>query len=260
MTSLSLHRPTRGGPLGRLASWLLPQTDPAPIQLTIQVPASRLMEWLDLLTRVSGVGVTAMHAVGRATALAMARNPERNQVARGRRAARLSSVDLLFQIPGPDPADEARSVLYRHIHYQANNASVPALCQEMQASLLPDSQAPAPVSAVLTSLEASGVRVNQAPLPRGIDAPLSIMLSPIEELPTALRGAVVTRRVLQLNATFDSRLAEVHQAAALAREIRSYLEDPRKLETVDQFSGNLTPSDTSTELELPDPTESSKPV
>jgi hypothetical protein len=66
---------------------------------------------------------------------------------------------------------------------------------------------------------------------------------------------VVTRRVLIMGAAFDARSFEIHEATAVAREIKLILEDPKRLETVDQFSDVLTAADTSTELELPDPTD-----
>ncbi len=249
---------TRRGPLRRLAS-LLQGPAPAPtIQLTIQVSATRLVQWLDLLTRVSGVGVTPMHAVARAAAVALDRESWSRAVVIRDRAQPLPGIDLCLQVPGPDPGDEDRRVFYRWMRTRAPSASVPALCREMQAGLAPVPQGSPlpPCAALLTGQESSGVSLTVAPLPPGSACPLHLTLNPIEQAPLAIHGAVVTRRLLVMGAAFDARSFEVHEATGVAREIKQILEDPRRLETVDQFSGNLTAADTSTELELPFPSES----
>ena len=246
---------SRRGPLRRLAS-LLQGPSPAPtIQLTIQVSATRLVQWLDLLTRVSGVGVTPMHAVARAAALALEREPWSKAVALRSGLQPLPGIDLCLQVPGPDPADDDRRVFYRWLRPRAPQASVPAMCREMQAGLapVPTGTPLPPCAALLTGQENSGVNLTQAPLPPGSACPLHLALNPIEQAPLAIHGAVVTRRLLIMGAAFDARSFEVHEATAIAREIKLILEDPRRLETVDQFSGNLTAADTSTELELPFP-------
>jgi len=232
---------------------------PAPIQLTAQVGATRLVQWLDLLTRVSGVGVTPMHAVARATALAIARNPGLNVCASRGQLRNLPGVDLCLQVPGPDPEGDTRRAVYSWFRPHADRASVLALCREMQAGLAlysPESPLP-PVSAIITGMEASGITVTHAPLPRGAACPLHLVINPIEQAPLAIHGAVVTRHLLTLGASFDARLVQVHEAARLLHEIKQLIEDPKRLETADQFSGNISPVDTSTELELPDPTETS---
>ncbi len=249
---------SRRGPLRRIARWLQGPSPAPTIQLDIQVSATRLVQWLDLLTRVSGVGVTPMHAVARATAVALEREPWSRSVVVAGKPQALPGVDLCLQVPGPDPADHDRRVFYRWLRTHAHKASVPALCQEMQVGLAP---VPAgtplpPCAALLTGQEHSGVSLTRAPLPPGAACPLHLTLNPIEQAPLAIHGAVVTRRMLLMGASFDARSFEVHEATAIAREIKLILEDPKRLETVDQFSGNLTAADTSTELELPDPTES----
>ncbi len=247
----------RRGPLQRLASLLREPAPPPTIKLTIQVSSTRLVQWLDLLTRVSGVGVTPMHAVARATAIAMARRPDCNAIVVKGRKRPLSGVDLCLQVPGPDPARPDQRVFYRWYRPRADQASVPALCREMQIGLAPapEGSPVPPCSALLTGQESSGVSLVQAPLPPGAACPLHLLLNPIEQAPVALHGAVVTRRLLIMGAVFDARVFDVPDATTLAREIKLVLEDPKRLETVDQFSGNLTPADTSTELELPDPTD-----
>jgi hypothetical protein len=246
------------GPLRRLAS-LLQSPGAAPtIQLTIQVSATRLVQWLDLLTRVSGVGVTPMHAVARATALALDREPWSQAVTVRGRPQALPGIDLCLQVPGPDPADDQKRLFYRWFRPRAASASVPAMSREMQLGLapVPPGTPLPPCAALLTGQEASGVSLTHAPLPGGMACPLHLTLNPIEQTPLAIHGAVVTRRMLIMGAAFDARSFEVHEATAVARQIKLILEDPRRLETVDQFTGNLTATDTSTELELPDPTES----
>jgi hypothetical protein len=246
------------GPLHRLASILRGQGAAPTIHLSIQVSATRLVQWLDLLTRVSGVGVTPMHAVARATALALDREPwSRAVMARGRPQP-LPGIDLCLQVPGPDPADEQRRVFYRWFRPRAPGASVPAMCREMQLGLapVPPGTPLPPCAALLTGQEASGVSLTHAPLPGGMACPLHLTLNPIEQTPLAIPGAVVTRRMLVMGAAFDARSFEIHEATAVARQIKLILEDPRRLETVDQFTGNLTACDTSTELELPEPAES----
>ena len=248
----------RHSPLRRLASWLQGPTPAPTIQLTVHVSATRLVQWLDLLTRVSGEGVTPMHAVARAAALALDREPwSRAQVIRGQPRP-IPGIDLCLQVPGPDPNDHERRVFYRWLRTRAHQASVPALSREMQTGLAPvptGSPLP-PCAALLTGQDSSGVSLTHAPLPGGAACPLHLVLNPIEQAPLAIHGAVVTRRMLIMGAAFDARSFQLHEATAIAREIKLILEDPRRLETVDQFTGNLTAADTSTELELPDPTES----
>ncbi len=250
----------RRGPLHRLSSWLKGPSPAPTIQLTIQVSATRLVQWLDLLTRVSGVGVTPMHAVARATAVALDREPWSHAVVIAGRHRALPGIDLCLQVPGPDPADEERRVFYRWLRTRAPQASVPALSSEMQAGLAPVPQGTPlpPCAALLTGQESSGVSLTHAPLPPGAACPVHLTLNPIEQAPLAIHGAVVTRRMLIIGAAFDARSFEIHEATTIAREIKLILEDPRRLETVDQFTGNLTATDTSTELELPDPTEAER--
>jgi hypothetical protein len=248
----------RRTPLRRLASWLQGPGDAPTIQLTIQVSATRLVQWLDLLTRVSGVGVTPMHAVARATALALDREQWSRAVVLRGQARPIPGIDLCLQVPGPDPADHERRVFYRWLRTHAAGASVPALSREMQVGLAPVPRGTplAPCAALLTGQDSSGVSLTHAPLPTGAACPLHLVLNPIEQAPLAIHGAVVTRRMLIMGAAFDARSFQLHEATTIAREIKLVLEDPKRLETVDQFSGNLTAADTSTELELPDPSDS----
>lgn len=257
MSPLPAVTGSRRSPLRRLASWLQGPSPAPNIQLSIQVSATRLVQWLDLLTRVSGVGVTPMHAVARATALALDREPWSRAVVLRGKARALPGIDLCLQVPGPDPMDEDRRVFYRWLRTHATQASVPAICREMQIGLAPVPQGTPlpPCAALLTGQESSGVSLTHAPLPPGGACPLHLSLNPIEQAPLAIHGAVVTRRMLIMGAAFDARSFEVHEATSIAREIKLILEDPRRLETVDQFTGNLTATDTSTELELPEPTE-----
>ena len=248
--------PPRPGPLQRLAGWLQEAPPPPPLQLRLELGASRLVQWLDLLTRVSGAGVTPMHAVARATALAIARTPGANAVFLRGQCRSLPGVDLCLEVPGPDPADEQRRCTWRWLRPRAELASVPALSQEMQAGMaavVPGQPLP-PCSALITGQEAGGIELCQIPLPRGAACPLLLVLNPIEHVPCALHGAVVTRLLLRVHASFDPRVYDLHRATALLRELKLALEEPRRLETVDQFTGNLTPADTSTEMELPEPT------
>jgi hypothetical protein len=244
-------------PLRRLATLLAGPPAAPSIQLTIQASATRLVQWLDLLTRVSGVGVTPMHAVARATAMALERCDWPRSIVVGQEPRPLPGIDLCLQVSGPDPLDEDRRVFYRWLRIQAAKASVPAMSREMQVGLAPvaDGAPLPPCAALLTGQEHSGVSLTQAPLPPGSACPLHLVLNPIEQAPLAIHGAVVTRRLLIMGASFDARVFEVHQATAIAREIKTILEDPKRLDTVDQFSDVLTAADTSTELELPDPTD-----
>jgi hypothetical protein len=258
MSALTASPGAPHSPLRRLASWLQGPSAAPTIQLTIQVSATRLVQWLDLLTRVSGVGVTPMHAVARATAVALDREPWSHAVVIRGRPRPIPGIDLCLQVPGPDPEDHERRVFYRWLRTRAAQASVPALCREMQAGLAPVPQGTPlpPCAALLTGQDSSGVSLTHAPLPPGAACPLHLVLNPIEQAPLAIHGAVVTRRMLLMGAAFDARSFELHEATAIAREIKLILEDPKRLETVDQFSGNLTAADTSTELELPEPAES----
>jgi hypothetical protein len=140
----------RHNALRRIGSWLQGPTDAPTIQLEILVSATRLVQWLDLLTRVSGVGVTPMHAVARATAMALERCEwSRAVVLRGRHAP-IPGIDLCLQVPGPDPLDEDRRVFYRWLRTRASQASVPALCREMLGGLAPVPQGtPLPPCAAL---------------------------------------------------------------------------------------------------------------
>ena len=245
------------GPLGRLLALIQEPPPPPPLQIGLEASATRLVQWLDLITRVSGVGVTPMHAVARALALAIARTPGANCVIQRGRRRRLPGVDLCLDIPGTAPNDPDRRVTWRWLRPRADGVGVPALCTEMQQGMAPVEPGDPipPCSGLLSTLDSAGLSVHHLPLPPGAACALSAVLHPVEQAPLAIHGAVVTRMMLRLTVAFDPRVYDLHSATALLRETRQILEEPRRLDTVDQFTGNLTRDATSTELELPDPGE-----
>ncbi|MFH1464478.1 MAG: hypothetical protein ABIO70_08830 [Pseudomonadota bacterium] len=255
MSNPGLPALRRRGPLGRLVALIHEPPPPPPLALGFEASATRLVQWLDLLTRVSGVGVTPMHAVARALALGLARTPGANCVVQRGRLRHLPGVDLCLEVPGSDPDDPDARVTWRWLRPRADTASVPALCTEMQHGMAPVAAGDPlpPCSALLTTLDVAGLTVHHLPLPAGAVCSLTAVLHPVEQAPLAIHGAVVTRMMLRMGVAFDPRVFDLHSATALLREVRQILEEPRRLDTVDQFTGNLTRADTSTELELPDP-------
>ena len=234
----------------RIASLLGLERERPTVRATLAVQAARLAEWLDLVTRISGEGVTPLHATARAVALAIVRDPGLRRALCGARAG----PDLRLEAVGPGTAD-GPGVLWHLRVPRADGFSVPAFSRAMHEGLAPGAGGRA--DAVVTALECSDL--SSASLPLAPGTPLRVVVTPVEERPVAVHGAVLARHVLVLSVTADAHVLDTPLLVPLLHGVRRVLEDPRTLETADQFTGVVAASETSTEIELGDPTEPSAP-
>ena len=107
-------------------------------------------------------------------------------------------------------------------------------------------------SAMVTSLGMLGIKVAYAPFFPPARTPMIILVGACEDTPVAEDGAVVVRKVLTLNATFDHRVIDGYHGALISREVKRMLEFPRLLEEEGERDHLIGHSDQTTELETLD--------
>lgn len=113
-------------------------------------------------------------------------------------------------------------------------------------------------SAMVTSLGMFGIKVAYAPFFPPARTPMIILVGACEDTPVAEDGAVVVRKVLTLNATFDHRVIDGYHGALISREVKRLLEYPRLLEQDGERDHMIGDADHTTDLETLDlnpPTE-----
>lgn len=82
-------------------------------------------------------------------------------------------------------------------------------------------------TAIVTNVGGFGIDTAFAPfVPMG-RCPLLLLVTEIKDRPLAVNGNVEVRPVLRLCATFDHRIIDGFQAGQLAREITSFVEEPK---------------------------------
>lgn len=107
-------------------------------------------------------------------------------------------------------------------------------------------------SAMVTSLGMFGIKVAYAPFFPPARTPMIILVGACEDTPVAEDGAVVVRKVLTLNATFDHRVIDGYHGALISREVKRLLEYPRLLEEDGERDHMLGSADQTTDLETLD--------
>ncbi|MED5372606.1 MAG: 2-oxo acid dehydrogenase subunit E2 [Myxococcota bacterium] len=104
-------------------------------------------------------------------------------------------------------------------------------------------------SAMVTSLGMFGVKVAYAPFFPPARTPIIVLVGAAEDTPVAEDGAVVVRKVLTLNATFDHRIVDGYHGALISREVKRLLEYPRLLELGGARDHMMGDADDTTDLE-----------
>jgi pyruvate/2-oxoglutarate dehydrogenase complex dihydrolipoamide acyltransferase (E2) component len=107
-------------------------------------------------------------------------------------------------------------------------------------------------SAMVTSLGMFGVRTAYAPFFPLASTPIIVLVGSCEDRPVAIDGAVVVRKVLHLNATLDHRVVDGFHGAILNRDIKMFLENPRRMEFEGERDHMLGGGDNTTDLETLD--------
>jgi len=103
-------------------------------------------------------------------------------------------------------------------------------------------------SAMVTSLGMMGVRTAWAPFFPLARSPMIVLVGTVEDKPVVEDGAIVARKLLALNGTFDHRVIDGFHAAKLSREMTILLENPSMLEFADERDHMLGDADATTDL------------
>jgi hypothetical protein len=232
----------------------------------LEVRADRLVEWVNLQRRVSGTPIHALHAVARALSLLLETSPELNLRVEGGAIRRRKPIRLLVQSP-PEAGGKTPSALRVALLPDARGMSALALTREVESlAARPGPGLPARLwrllagppnlreSVVISALGVPGIKA--AALPPREGCALSVTVGALEECVVMEQGVAQNRWTLPVSLVFDARGWDPGVAHWFCRELKELLESPRALETADQHMGQVTVADTSTEVELPDPTSS----
>lgn len=104
-------------------------------------------------------------------------------------------------------------------------------------------------SAMVTSMGMLGVKVAYAPFFPLARCPMLILVGATEDTPVVEDGAVVVRKVLTLNGTFDHRVIDGYHAAVANKEIKRLLENPALLDLPVDHPAMIGGADATTDLE-----------
>ena len=247
-----------------MAAWSRPD-DPT-IHGMIEVEVSRALAYLESEREKSGVHVTVTHLVARAVAYALSKVPDANVQIRWGRVVPRSSINIFLQVVSEDGRDlsgtlvkEADKKTVREI-----GKELLAKAQEIRekktkefkgalqlAKWLPRSVLrillrvtdwighdlrwdlswlglpPDPFgSGMVSSIGMMGINIGLAPIFPLSRAPVLVVVGAIRDRPWVVDGSVVVRPIMPISATFDHRLVDGYQTAALGRAFQEYLEDP----------------------------------
>ncbi len=261
---------TKLGTWRRIASGAWgPPTDPQ-IYGSLDVDATRMLEWIAAERERTGVRLTPTHIVGRALALGLAAAPELNVLISRGKAIHRETIDVFFiaSVKGDDElsgvkverVDERSAVdLARELGERAakvrrgeddvmdrskklvNSAPMPLLRKVIRLGgwLTSDAGLDAPGmglprypfgSAMVTSVGMFGLTHGYAPLAAYYKVPLLIMVGALHEAPVAVDGQVEARQVLPITATIDHRYIDGSALARFAAAGKAYLADPGAFE------------------------------
>lgn len=236
----------------------------------LEVDAGAMLGYISEVRRRTGVHLTVTHLVGRAVARGLAAVPElRVRLVRGREHPR-ESVDVFFIVATQEgreltgvkicdadrkPATELAEELARRCAAVSGQAGPelgrgkelmdrlprPALRWALRAGAWLTSDLNLDLSALgmprqafgsamITSVGGWGIGHAYSPLAHYYRVPVLVLVGAVEPRPAAVAGEVVVRPRLTLTATFDHRYADGYHAAALARAVREYCEDPAAFE------------------------------
>ncbi|MCP4808212.1 MAG: hypothetical protein GY913_30855 [Proteobacteria bacterium] len=103
-------------------------------------------------------------------------------------------------------------------------------------------------AAMVTSLGMMGVRTAWAPFFPQARTAFILLVGNVEEKPVVEDGAIVIRKLLALNGTFDHRVVDGYHAALVSKEIVRLLENPSMLEFEGGRAEMLGSADATTDL------------
>lgn len=246
------------------ATWGRPN-DPQ-IYGDLEVDATRLLEFIEQARAATSVHVTVTHVVGKALARGLAEQPD---LLGGRRGAE-ASVEIFFvvalgegkELSGVKVADADRKSLVEIAEELVRRAARVRSGGESEMGMPKRLLAVTPVwllrvllrsaswltgergidltrlgllrrafgSAMVSSVGMFGVQKAYGPLAALYRIPVLALVSEVMQKPVVIDDRVEARPILTVTATMDHRYLDGAHAAALARSVRAYLEDPARFE------------------------------
>jgi pyruvate/2-oxoglutarate dehydrogenase complex dihydrolipoamide acyltransferase (E2) component len=246
------------------ATWGRPN-DPQ-IYGDLEVDATNLLAFIEEARQATGVHVTVTHAVGKALAYGLARHPD---LIRGRRKSE-PSVEIFFvvalgegkelsgvKVEGADRksvVEIADELVRRAARVRSGGESEMGMPKSLlaitpvwllravlrSASWLTGERGldlkrlglprRAFGSAMVSSVGMFGVQKAYGPLASLYRIPVLALVSEVARKPVVVDDTIEARPILAVTATMDHRYLDGAHAAALARSVRAYLEDPASFE------------------------------
>lgn len=261
-----------------MAAWSRPD-DPTIYGIT-DIDMSRSLAYLEGERERTGLHLTVTHLVARAVAYAISRVPEANVSVRWGRPVSRGSIDIFIQVVSEDGRDlsgflvknadrktvsrigaelQEKAVEIREKRSKDFKGAfrlarwIPRIILRMILRLvdwighdlrwdLPSLGLPADPfgSGMVSSVGMMGVDIGLAPVFPLSRAPVLVVVGAVRDRPWVVEGEVVVRPVMPMSATFDHRLVDGYQTAALGRAAREYLEDPVAAERKMEGAGSGT--------------------
>ncbi len=251
-----------------MAAWRRPD-DPTIYGIT-DIDMSRSLAYLEEERERTGLHLTVTHLMARAVAYALVKVPEGNVQVRWGRPVQRSSIDIFVQVVSEDGRDLSGTLVRDADRKRVSDigSELKEKAAEIRgekskgfkgafhmARLIPRSilrmvlrmidiighdfrwdlsgmGLPADPfgSGMVSSVGMMGVDIGLAPVFPLSRAPVLVVVGAVKDRPWVVDGEVVVRPVMPLSATFDHRLLDGHQTAALGRAAREYLDDPVAVE------------------------------
>lgn len=235
------------------------------LSFDLRVRADRLVEWLNLQRRLSGEPVHAVHTVARAVSMLFEQYPALNVRIDAGKPRRRRSLHLLVRT-APEAGGKSPDPLRLALLKNTAGGNVLVLTREVErlSAITGESffkklwrflvgPPRAVESASITALGVPGIQAG--PILPAEGCALSVTVGALEERAVVDQGEIVKRWILPVGLSFDLQGIDPGAAHFFCRELKTLLESPRLLETPDQHTGAVAPIDTSTEVELPEPTQ-----
>lgn len=251
-----------------IASWSAPKEGNIYGKLTLD--AGPALDYLDELRASTGEKVTITHFVGRAVALALAKEPSLNgRIVLGRFIPH-QTVDIAFLVNTEGGKNLAKVKVQ-----EADKKGISSIARELRERAEdirqnrdPDwqkSQGPLKLlptwmirplvsftgfltgelglsakalgleafpfgSCIITSVGMLGLDEGFAPPTPWAHVPVYVLVGAVKEQPAVKDGQMVIQRQLTLTATIDHRFIDGYQGATLAKVVRGAFEDPRSVD------------------------------
>lgn len=251
-------------------SWRRP-ADPS-VYAFVDISMGRALGYLEDARAATGVRVTVTHLVARGLALAIQHYPQVNGIVARSRVMLRDTVDIFVQVATEGGADlsglkvsraDTKSAveIAREVEERAERIrrrqdrqvertksvldripqrllgvamrSVAYLIYDLDLDLtrfgiVKDEFG----SAMVTNVGTFGVTRALAPLVPFSRTPIVVLVGEVEERAVVEDGRVVARPMMSLGATFDHRFMDGAQSGRMAHVLRSYLEDPARIDAL----------------------------